>query len=88
MELTAHNGAVELAIQARGAGRPIVLVHGHGTSSGGWDVLAARLEQQYTVVTYDRRGHGRSASADSFTIGDLTADLEAVIRRLELEARC
>lgn len=85
MQLTAHNDGVDLAVHVRGAGRPIVLVHGHGTSLRSWDVLASRLEQQYTVVAYDRRGHGRSSNAGSFAVSDFAADLAAVVRRLELE---
>ncbi|GAB3405333.1 alpha/beta fold hydrolase [Flindersiella endophytica] len=86
MRLTVHNSGVDLAVQVRGTGRPVVLVHGHGTSLRSWDLLAARLEQQYTVVAYDRRGHGRSSSAGSFAIEAFAADLDAVVRRLELEA--
>jgi hypothetical protein len=81
VRLIVRNGGVDLAVQ------PIVLVHGHGTSLRGWEALAGLLERHHqTVVAYDRRGHGRSSSAGSFTIDDFVADLGAVVRRLELEA--
>lgn len=84
-QLTIPNAGVDLAVEVRGSGRPIVLVHGHGTDARSWDVLAARLEQQYTVVAYDRRGHGRSSSAGPFAIADFASDLGAVVRGLALE---
>jgi pimeloyl-ACP methyl ester carboxylesterase len=53
------NGA-ELYYEVRGSGPPVLLIMG-GTGDGGhFDTLADRLADEFTVVTYDRRGNGRS----------------------------
>jgi len=53
------NGA-ELYYEIRGSGPPVVLIMG-GTGDGGhFDTLADFLADEFTVVTYDRRGNGRS----------------------------
>lgn len=43
-----------------GSGDPLVLLHGLGTTSDDWAVLAPRLARTYRVLTVDLPGHGRS----------------------------
>ena len=45
----------------RGAGPTVLLVHGTGSTSDCWGEAADRLAERCHVVTYDRRGTGRSA---------------------------
>jgi pimeloyl-ACP methyl ester carboxylesterase len=53
------NGA-ELYHEVRGAGPPVLLIMG-GTGDGGhFDKLADVLADEFTVISYDRRGNGRS----------------------------
>jgi len=60
------NGA-ELYYEVRGSGPPLVLIMG-GTGDGGhFDTLADRLADEFTVVTYDRRGNGRSPIPPGWT---------------------
>ena len=47
--------------QATGTGVPLVLVHGSAVDGTTWDGVTAKLAQQHRVITYDRRGYGRSA---------------------------
>lgn len=57
------NPAVRLNFLRQGAGgdRPVlVLSHALGCDLGMWDGVAAALEDRYTVLRYDHRGHGRS----------------------------
>ena len=50
----------ELHHEIRGTGPPILLIMG-GTGDGGhFDALANLLADEFMVVTYDRRGNGRS----------------------------
>jgi pimeloyl-ACP methyl ester carboxylesterase len=46
----------------RGAGEPIVLLHGNGGSLQSWITtgIAADLEREYRVIALDARGHGMS----------------------------
>jgi pimeloyl-ACP methyl ester carboxylesterase len=48
------------AFGARGAGHPIVLVHGSFTSSHLWQDVLARLPRGHRVLILDLLGHGRS----------------------------
>jgi pimeloyl-ACP methyl ester carboxylesterase len=54
---------VELYVDVRGAGEPLLLLHGFGGSSADWqyagrDVLSSRFQS----IALDARGHGRSTN--------------------------
>ena len=53
------NGA-ELYYEIRGAGPPVLLIMGATGDGGHFDELAELLADEFTVITYDRRGNGRS----------------------------
>ncbi|WP_165825642.1 alpha/beta fold hydrolase [Actinomycetospora cinnamomea] len=50
----------ELHHEVRGTGPPVLLVMGATGDGGHFDALADALADEFTVVTYDRRGNGRS----------------------------
>jgi pimeloyl-ACP methyl ester carboxylesterase len=52
---------MDLYVEQRGSGPPILLIHGTGGFSGLFEPLARELESTHRVVAYDRRGFGRSA---------------------------
>ena len=58
---------------------PIVLLHGATFRSEDWENIFPRLATRYRVIAYDARGHGKSARATSYAIGDLADDLLRVI---------
>ena len=67
----------------QGQGPVIVLSHALGCDLHMWDEVSALLEDRYTVVRYDQRGHGRSpASAADFGMQDLAQDAADLIARL------
>lgn len=53
------NGA-ELYHEVRGTGPPLLLIMGATGDGGHFDGLANLLADEFTVITYDRRGNGRS----------------------------
>lgn len=55
----AANGA-ELYCEVRGSGPPLLCIMGATGDGGHFDRLADLLAPRFTVVTYDRRGYGRS----------------------------
>ena len=59
MALLAVNGA-ELYHEVRGSGPPVLLIMGFTGDGGHFETLAELLADEFTVVTYDRRGNGRS----------------------------
>jgi pimeloyl-ACP methyl ester carboxylesterase len=52
--------ATTLSWQSFGTGEPLLLIHGLGTGSDDWAVLAPRLARTYRVLSVDLPGHGRS----------------------------
>ena len=59
MPRTSVNGT-ELYYEIRGTGAPVLLIMGGSGDGGHFDAVADLLSDEFTVVTYDRRGNGRS----------------------------
>lgn len=72
---------VELYVKDWGQGRPVVLIHGWPLNADAWEEQAqALVDAGYRVVSYDRRGFGRSAQPDAgYDYDTLADDLAAVI---------
>src|SRR5207247_3627125 len=51
----------------RGAGHPLLLLHGYPQTHFIWHKIADRLSEQYTVVLTDLRGYGDSSKPDGGT---------------------
>ena len=51
---------MNLAFRRRGAGSPVLLIHGVGGDARNWDPIAERLSKRLDVVAMDVRGHGGS----------------------------
>ena len=63
-------------------GYPIVLAHGITCALRVWAYQIADLAQDYRVIAYDHRGHGRSsvpARRGDYSLDLLAADLDAVL---------
>ena len=71
-----------------GDGRPVVLIHGWPLSGASWSAQVPALTAAgHRVVTYDRRGFGRSdqpGAASTYDYDTLTGDLDAVLTGLDL----
>jgi pimeloyl-ACP methyl ester carboxylesterase len=89
-ELTAHHGLFKdtnLHVDdTGGTGRPVVLIHGWPLSGESWKgQVPAFAEAGYRVITYDRRGFGRSDKPHSgYTYDTLTEDLHTLLVELDL----
>lgn len=70
-----------------GHGQPIILIHGWPLSGKSWEAqVPVLLELGYRVISYDRRGFGKSSpTADGYDYDGLTADLHELITELELK---
>jgi pimeloyl-ACP methyl ester carboxylesterase len=60
------NGA-DIYHEIRGRGPSVIMVMGASGDGGHFDAVAALLARNYTVVTYDRRGNGRSPRPPGWT---------------------
>ena len=89
-EITAHHGLFKdtnLHVDdTGGTGRPVVLIHGWPLSGESWSEQVPALQAAgYRVVTYDRRGFGRSDKTfTGYDYDTLTSDLQAVVETLDL----
>jgi pimeloyl-ACP methyl ester carboxylesterase len=65
----------------------VVLIHGWPLSGASWEKqVPVLLEAGYRVITYDRRGFGRSSRPSSgYDYDTLTDDLHAIITQLDLK---
>ena len=70
-----------------GSGRPVVLIHGWPLSAQAWAAQVPALEAAgYRVVTYDRRGFGRSEKpASGYSYDTLADDLQRVLDDCKLQ---
>lgn len=61
----------------RGRGKPLLLVHGLGSSRNAWSTIVPALAQQRELITMDLPGHGDSpAEKDSGTFDGLADSFE------------
>jgi non-heme chloroperoxidase len=81
-----NSGSVELYYEDHGTGRPVVLIHGYPLSGRAWDrQVPVLLDDGYRVITYDRRGFGRSSQpATGYDYDTFAADLRALLTTLDL----
>lgn len=73
---------VQLNTIRRGAGAPIVFIHGLGMDATTWDACAASLADRFTTVAVDLPGHGDSPSpegTEAFTRDAALNDLDLVL---------
>ena len=81
-----NSGDIELYYEDHGSGQPIVLIHGYPLSGASWEKqLPALLDSGYRVITYDRRGFGKSSQpAAGYNYDTFTEDLHKLITELKL----
>lgn len=74
---------IEMYYEERGAGEPLVLLHGFGGCGQNWQPFAARLAEHFKLIIPDLRGHGRSTNlAGTFTHRQAAADVFALLDQL------
>ncbi|OBG87503.1 bromoperoxidase [Mycobacterium sp. NS-7484] len=88
--VTAYRGllrSIDLHVEDTGGpGRPVVLIHGWPLTGESWSPQVQALQSAgYRVITYDRRGFGRSdTSLVGYTYESLSDDLSALMEELDL----
>ncbi len=81
-----NSGSIQLYYEDHGAGRPVVLIHGYPLSGRAWDKqLPVLLEDGHRVITYDRRGFGKSSQPTTgYDYDTFASDLNALMEALDL----
>ena len=77
----------DIYVKDWGEGPPIVLIHGWPLNADSWEYQAVKLaEAGYRVVSYDRRGFGRSEQPWSgYDYDTMSDDLAAIVSTLGLK---
>lgn len=77
---------IELYYEDHGTGQPVVLIHGYPLDGASWELQSRELVAAgYRVITYDRRGFGRSSKVGTgYDYDTFAADLNAVLETLDL----
>ena len=81
-----NSTSIDLHYEDRGAGQPVVLIHGFPLSGRSWEKQAfALLDAGFRVITYDRRGFGDSSQPTTgYDYDTFAADLDALMTELDL----
>jgi len=83
---TENDAPVEIHYEDHGSGEPIVLIHGYPLNGNSWERQERYLlAHGYRVISYDRRGFGRSSQPTvGYDYDTFAADLNALIEHLDL----
>src|SRR6266508_5492670 len=84
---TENSESIEIGYADRGTGRPVVLIHGYPLDGNSWERQErVLLTAGYRVITYDRRGFGRSSRPTvGYDYDTFAADLAALLEHLALD---
>jgi non-heme chloroperoxidase len=81
-----NSGNIDLYYEDHGSGAPVVLIHGYPLSGASWEKqTAALLAAGHRVITYDRRGFGKSSQPTTgYNYDTFAEDLHKLVTHLEL----
>jgi pimeloyl-ACP methyl ester carboxylesterase len=81
-----NSSDIEIYYEDHGAGQPVVLIHGYPLSGRAWDKqVPVLLEAGCRVITYDRRGFGKSSQPTAgYDYDTFAADLNTLLEYLDL----
>src|SRR5215471_9875772 len=81
-----NSGDIQIHYEDHGAGQPVVLIHGYPLSGRAWDKqVPALLAAGHRVITYDRRGFGKSSQpVAGYDYDTFAADLAALLEHLDI----
>jgi non-heme chloroperoxidase len=84
---TENSESIEIHYRDHGSGRPIVLIHGYPLDGNSWERQErVLLPAGYRVITYDRRGFGKSSQPTiGYDYDTFAADLNALLVHLKLD---
>ena len=82
-----NSGNIDLYYEDHGSGKPVMLIHGYPLSGASWEKqIPVLLAAGHRVITYDRRGFGKSSQPTAgYNYDTFAADLHAIVTQLELD---
>jgi non-heme chloroperoxidase len=81
-----NSSNIDLYYEDHGSGQPVVLIHGYPLSGASWEKqVPVLLNAGHRVITYDRRGFGKSSQPTTgYNYDTFAEDLRELIAHLEL----
>jgi non-heme chloroperoxidase len=81
-----NSSKIDLYYEDHGSGQPVVLIHGYPLSGASWEKqVPVLLNAGHRVITYDRRGFGKSSQPTTgYNYDTFAEDLHKLITHLEL----
>ncbi|MDQ0383019.1 alpha/beta fold hydrolase [Amycolatopsis thermophila] len=81
-----NSADIRIHYNDHGSGQPVVLIHGYPLDGNSWERQErALLAAGYRVITYDRRGFGKSSQPTTgYDYDTFAADLHTLLEQLEL----
>jgi len=82
-----ENGTnIDIYYEDHGSGAPVILIHGYPLSGASWEKqIAVLLAAGHRVITYDRRGFGKSSQPTTgYNYDTFAEDLHKLVTQLEL----
>lgn len=83
-----NSAEIDLYYEDHGSGEPVVLIHGYPLSGASWEKqLPVLLAAGHRVITYDRRGFGKSSQpTDGYNYNTFAEDLHKLVTKLNLNS--
>ncbi|WP_228028826.1 alpha/beta fold hydrolase [Donghicola mangrovi] len=79
-----HDGIVLSFLDAGGAGRPLVALHGHWMGASDFSALADDLAPDWRVIALDQRGFGETDHAVPHSMPAYVSDVVALLDQLSI----
>jgi non-heme chloroperoxidase len=81
-----NSGNIDLYYEDHGSGNPVVLIHGYPLSGASWEKqVPVLLDAGHRVITYDRRGFGKSSQPTTgYNYDAFAEDLHKLVTQLGL----
>jgi non-heme chloroperoxidase len=85
---TENDAPIEIHYEDHGSGYPVVMVHGYPLDRNSWERQERELlARGFRVITYDRRGFGRSSQPTTgYDYNTFAADLNDLLEHLDLDS--
>jgi pimeloyl-ACP methyl ester carboxylesterase len=77
-----RNKDVTLPITITGEGQQIIFFNGGGATQISWKKVIQELKDNYQIVTFDFRGHGKASAASDYSFDAFLSDAEIVMNTL------
>src|SRR6476620_2176439 len=77
---------IDMHVDIRGDGEPLVLLHGGGGAGVNWNLIFDAPVEGFRLIVPDLRGHGRSTNpSGEFSIRQCALDVLAMLDRLGID---